>query len=180
MKQPIVILQTSRLILRTTIEADIRHLQQRMFTDREVMRYALGGSPMADADSETFIRQSFTFGPAITGMATLIDASTEDVVGFAGLSPCDSLGAADFEIGFVLARHVWGKGLATEIGEAQLRFGFDQLGCVRLLGLVDPKNAISIRALKKLGMNYVKDVVKPGRSDRQVYNIAVDEWRKQG
>jgi ribosomal-protein-alanine N-acetyltransferase len=126
MKQPIVILQTSRLILRTTIEADIRHLQQRMFIDREVMRYALGGSPMADAD-----------------------ASTEDVVGFAGLSPCDSLGAADFEIGFVLARHVWGKGLATEIGEAQLRFGFDQLGCVRLLGLVDPKNAISIRALKK-------------------------------
>ena len=99
----------------------------------------------------------------------LTEKPTGEVIGFAGLSPCDALGADDFEIGFVLARRAWGRGIATEIGEAQLAFGFEQLKCGRLLGLVDPRNAPSIHALEKLGMRHLETIADPRRGSRSVY-----------
>jgi ribosomal-protein-alanine N-acetyltransferase len=102
-----------------------------------------------------------------------------EIIGFAGLSPCDALRARDFEIGFVPARRVWGKGIATEIGEAQLAFGFGQLKCGRLLGLVDPRNAPSIHALEKLGMRHLETIADPRRGSRNVYVIEAGEWRRR-
>lgn len=177
--EPTVILTTPRLILRTTTDADIPQLQERIFGDRDVMRFAFAGEPMAKDRSESFMRRFFTFGDSLTGIATLTEKPSNEIIGFAGLFSCDALGAEDFEIGFVLARQAWGRGIATEIGEAQLAFGFDRLGCQRLLGLVDPRNAPSIHALTKLGMRYLKDVSDAKRADRSVYIIEAQEWRQR-
>jgi ribosomal-protein-alanine N-acetyltransferase len=172
-----VILSTPRLVLRAASEQDIPILQQRIFSDCEVMRHVFHGVTMPEEKTEQFMRAHFTFGDSLTGIAVLTEKPTGDVIGFAGLFACAALGADDFEIGFVLARHAWGRGIATEIGEAQLAFGFDQLGCSRLLGLVDPRNGPSIRALEKLGLRYLKDVVEPERANRSVYCVEAQEWR---
>jgi ribosomal-protein-alanine N-acetyltransferase len=177
--ETVAILTTPRLILRAAIENDIPTLQERVFGDSDVMRYAFAGVPMAKAEAENFMRAHFTFGDSLTGMATLTERPAGDVIGFAGLLPCGALGADDFEIGFVLARHAWGRGIATEIGEAQLAFGFDRLGCDRLLGLAEPRNAPSIRALGKLGMHYLKDIAEPRRANRSLYIIEAGEWRRR-
>ena len=178
-KQPLVILTTPRLILRAAVEADISILQNLILGDSDVMRFAFSGAPMAGDSAEDFIRRSFTFGGSLTGIAVLTEKPIGEVIGFAGLSPCDALGADDFEIGFVLARRVWGRGIATEIGEAQLAFGFEQLKCGRLLGLVDPRNAPSIHALEKLGMRYLETVADAKRGSRRVYVIEAGEWRRR-
>jgi [ribosomal protein S5]-alanine N-acetyltransferase len=178
-QQLLVILTTPRLILRATLEADISTLQSLIFGDSDVMRFAFSGAPMARDAAEDFMRRFFTFGGSLTGMAVLTEKRTGEVIGFAGLSPCDALGADDFEIGFVLARRAWGKGVATEIGEAQLAFGFEQLKCGRLLGLVDPRNAPSIHALEKLGMRYLKTTADPKRGSRSVYVIEAGEWQRR-
>jgi RimJ/RimL family protein N-acetyltransferase len=178
-KQPHVILKTPRLVLRTAIETDIPMLQARVFGDGEVMRFAFAGVPMAKAEAERFVRSRFAFGDSLTGIATLTESPVGEVIGFAGLVPCDALGADDFEIGFVLARQAWGRGIASEIGEAQLALGFDRLNCRRLLGLVEPQNAVSIRVLEKLGMRYRKDVADPKRANRRVYVIQAEEWRSR-
>jgi len=178
-KQPLVILTTARLILRTAIEEDISALQDLIFGDSDVMRFAFSGAPMAREAAEDFIRRFFTFGSSLTGMAVLTEKPAGEVIGFAGLSPCNALGADDFEIGFVLARRAWGRGIATEIGEAQLAFGFEQLRCGRLLGLVEPRNAPSIHALEKLGMRHVETIADPRRGSRSVYVIEAAEWRRR-
>jgi [ribosomal protein S5]-alanine N-acetyltransferase len=178
-KQPLVILATPRLILRAAAEADISSLHSLIFGDSDVMRLAFSGAPMARDAAEDFIRRFFTFGGSLTGMAVLTEKPAGEIIGFAGLSPCDALGARDFEIGFVLARRVWGKGIATEVGEAQLAFGFEQLKCGRLLGLVDPRNAPSIHALEKLGMRYLETIADPKRGSRSVYAIEAGEWRRR-
>jgi ribosomal-protein-alanine N-acetyltransferase len=170
---------TPRLVLRTTTEADIPILQQRIFSDGDVMRHVFHGVTMGQEKTEQFMRAHFTFGDSLTGIAILTEKPTGDVIGFAGLFACAALGADDFEIGFVLARHAWGRGIATEIGEAQLAFGFDQLGCSRLLGLVDPRNGPSIHALTKLGLRYLKDVAEPRRANRGVYCIEAQQWRNR-
>jgi ribosomal-protein-alanine N-acetyltransferase len=177
-QQPLVILTTPRLILRAAAEKDISVLQDLIFSDSDVMRFAFAGAPIARDAAEGFIRRFFTFGGSPTGMAVLADKPAGEIIGFAGLSPCDALATNDFEIGFVLARRVWGRGIATEIGKAQLAFGFGQLKCSRLLGLVDPRNAPSIHALEKLGMRYLQRIAEPKRGNRSVYVIEAEEWRR--
>jgi len=178
-KQPLVILTTTRLILRAAVEEDIPILQDLILGDSDVMRFAFSGTPMAGDAAEDFIRRFFTFGSSLTGFAVLTEKPAGEVIGFAGLSPCQALGADDFEIGFVLARRAWGRGIATEIGEAQLAFGFDRLKCGRLLGLVDPRNAPSIHALEKLGMRHLETMTDPRRGSRSVYVIEAAEWRRR-
>ena len=178
-KPPVVILTTPRLILRTTTEGDIPVLQERIFGDSDVMRYAFMGVPMEKHRAEAFMRKFFTFGETLTEMAILTERSSGEVIGIAGLFSCDVLGAADFEIGFLLARPFWGRGIATEIGHAQLAFGFDRLKCARLLGLVNPRNTASIHALTKLGMHYLKDVAPDDRPPRAVYLIEAEAWRQR-
>jgi RimJ/RimL family protein N-acetyltransferase len=178
-KQPVVILTTPRLILRTATEQDIPVMQARILGDPEVMRYVFQGVPMTLERAERVMRKFFTFDgvTGVTGISVLADRPTGEIIGFAGLVPCEVLSEADFEIGFVLARDAWGRGFATEIGEAQLAFGFEQLGCRRLLGLVDPRNAPSIHVLQKLGLQYLKDVTEPLRASRSVFCIEADAWR---
>ena len=178
-KQPRVILTTPRLMLRAAVEEDISTLQNLIFGDSEVMRFAFSGAPMAADAAEDFIRRFFTFGGSLTGMAVLTEKPAGEVIGFAGLSPCQALEADDFELGFVLARPAWGRGIATEIGEAQLAFGFEQLKCGRLLGLVEPRNAPSIHALEKLGMSYRATIADSKRGSRSVYVIEAAEWRRR-
>jgi ribosomal-protein-alanine N-acetyltransferase len=145
--------------------------------DPEVMRYVFQGGPMSAETAEQVMRKHFTFGESLTGIAILTERPGVDIIGFAGLFPCDEVDEGDFEIGFVLARDAWGRGIATEIGEAQLAFGFEQLNCRRLLGLADPRNAPSIHALKKLGMRYLRDVEQPPRPNRSVFCIEIEQWR---
>ena len=178
-KQPRVILTTPRLILRTATEPDIKVLWERVLGDSDVMRYVFQGVPMTLERAGQVMQKFFTFGDTLTGIAILTEKSTAEIVGFAGLFPCAALGADDFEIGFVLSRQSWGRGIATEIGEAQLGFGFEQLNCSRLLGLADPQNGPSIHALKKLGMRYLNDITEPGRPNRSVFCLEVAEWRRR-
>ena len=175
-KQPVVILTTPRLILRAATEPDIPIMWERILGDGDVMRYVFHG-PMSKETAEEVMRKFFTFGDSLTGIAILTERPAGDIIGFAGLFPCEVLGVEDLEIGFVLARHAWGRGIATEIGEAQLKFGFEQLNCRRLLGLADPQNKPSIHALQKLGMRYLRDAVEPGRANRSVFCIEIDAWR---
>jgi RimJ/RimL family protein N-acetyltransferase len=176
---PRVILTTPRLILRTATEQDIPVMHQRVLGDAEVMRYLFQGVAMTLERAAEVMRKFFTFGESLTGIAILAEKPAGELIGFAGVFPTEALGVSDFEIGFVLARGAWGRGIATEIGEAQLAFGFEQLNCQRLLGLVDPQNGPSIHALEKLGMRYLKDVVEPGRANRSVFSIESEAWRKR-
>ncbi len=177
-KQPTIILTTPRLILRTAIDQDIQLMHARIFGDAEVMRYVFQGGPMTEERAAHVMRSFFTFGDSLTGIAILAEETPENIIGFAGLFPCQVLGADDFEIGFVLARSAWGRGIATEIGEAQLAFGFEKLKLGRLLGLADPRNQPSIRALQKLGLRYLKDATEPGRALRSVFCIESRDWRE--
>src|SRR5665213_1812666 len=111
-KQPVVILTTPRLILRAATEADIPIMWERILGDGDVMRYVFHG-PMSKEAAEEVMRKFFTFSDSLTGIAILTERPAGDIIGFAGLFPCEALAAEDLEIGFVLARDAWGSGSGT-------------------------------------------------------------------
>jgi RimJ/RimL family protein N-acetyltransferase len=124
---------------------------------------------MSQPQSKEFIDRNFDHDASGKGFAVLVEQATGQLIGFAGLLPCDVLGTPDYEIGVVLRRSAWGRGYATEIGRGQLEYGFRAFGLQRLLAQVSPQNNASIAVLKKIGMKFHSSVLNSERGDRQVY-----------
>lgn len=61
---------------------------------------------------------------------------------------------ADWEIGYWIAKPVWGKGFGTEIGAAMVRFACDELKARRVIAGHYADNPASGRILEKLGFAY--------------------------
>jgi len=143
------VLATPRMVLRAVVERDILQLHRKVFSVPDVMIWAFGGEVLSFAETERFIHARFNFDAAPTGLCVLADRASDEVIGLAGLTPCHALADDDLEFGFVFSRDAWGRGLATEIGRAQIALGIEQLGRTRMLALVSTQNAASIRALEK-------------------------------
>ena len=71
----------------------------------------------------------------------------------------------DADFGFLVAASCRGTGIAQEVCEALLRYGFECLGFLRVSADADPRNGASIRLLQKLGFTAV------GRADGKIFFI---------
>ncbi len=54
-------------------------------------------------------------------------------------------------LAFYIARDYWGRGLATEAGQAFVRFGFEELKLERIVATIDVRNEASGHILQMLG-----------------------------
>jgi hypothetical protein len=54
-----------------------------------------------------------------------------------------------------------GQGLATEAGAASIRYGFEQLGVRRIVGICTPENAPSRTVMTRLGLCRIRDLHDP-------------------
>jgi RimJ/RimL family protein N-acetyltransferase len=55
------------------------------------------------------------------------------------------------EVGYLLGKSWWGRGYASEAARAAMDWAFRERGFDRLLSLIDPDNAASIRVAERLG-----------------------------
>jgi RimJ/RimL family protein N-acetyltransferase len=126
-------------------------------SDPEVMEH-LGG-PMAfglAAEMSARIGDHWeTFG---FGLWACLDG--DECVGFSGAcrpGPHWSAFADEVEIGWRLARHVWGRGFATEGARLALPAVAEHLGLERVIAYVTPPNLRSRAVVARLGMERVGD-----------------------
>ena len=95
-----------------------------------------------------------------TGLWAVVRKSTGDVIGYCGLTNFPDIdGQPEIEIGFRLKNQHWGNGYATEAAIVVRDLAFNQFGITRLVGMVDPRNAASIRVVDKLRMKFEKKVM---------------------
>jgi RimJ/RimL family protein N-acetyltransferase len=80
-------------------------------------------------------------------------------------------GSRDVEIGWRLRRDAWGRGLATEGALAAREHAFGELGLARLVALVHPENAASIRVVGKLGMTLERERISRHGTPVLVYAL---------
>jgi RimJ/RimL family protein N-acetyltransferase len=133
-----------------------------VFCDEDVMRFSDGVKTREWVD--TWLRachelyQSWGYGPY-----ALVEKGSQAVIGYCGLFFFPDIGGqAEVEIGYRLARAVWGRGYATEAAKAVHDYAFTVLGIKRLIAIIDPSNIASIRVAKKIGMLYEKEVMLQG------------------
>jgi RimJ/RimL family protein N-acetyltransferase len=58
----------------------------------------------------------------------------------------------EVEVGYRLLHEAWGRGFATEGASELVRYGLDDLGLHRIVGLTHRDNAASQRVLQKAGL----------------------------
>ena len=90
-------------------------------------------------------------------------------------------GLARAELGYSLARPLWGRGLTTEAARAVITYGFESLGLVRIQAYADICNEASWRAMEKLGMQREgvlrsNRLVRGARVDDVLYAVLREEW----
>ncbi len=154
-------LRTERLIFDTWRSADWEAFRP-IATDPEVLRYINGGVPWTDAEIQYFVnRQALLYSSRGFCRWKLIEAATGELIGFCGAGIWRD--AADPEIGWWLARHRWGRGLATEAARAALRDAFERVGLDRVISVAMPGNTASIGVMKKIGLKFDAEFESDGR-----------------
>ncbi len=150
MKDPHDALTTDRLTLRrfTLEEFDLLH---RLQSDPEVMRYVGGTKTRAQTEAmlKTRILEYYERFPGLGTWATL-ERETGACIGIHLLNHIQ--GESYIQVGYVLFSQYWGRGYATEMSIAILRYGFRTLGLPEIFAITDRPNVASQRVLLKAGL----------------------------
>ena len=93
-------------------------------------------------------------------------AETGERIGMCGLVKRDGLDDAD--IGFAFLPAWRGRGFAEEAARAVLAHAREDLGLGRIVAIVSPRNAPSIRLLEKIGMRSAGKVKLPRDGDEEI------------
>jgi len=107
-------------------------------------------------------------------------------IGFVGLHevPAYLTFAPSVEVGWRLAREVWGLGYATEAASTSLAFAFEQLDLLEVVSMTSALNQRSRRVMERLGMHrdpeddFDHPKVPEGHSLRPhvLYRLKATEW----
>ncbi|WCB92804.1 Acetyltransferase [Baekduia alba] len=172
--------ETERLLLRRWRVED-RATLAAINADPEVMRWIGSGHVLGRGLSDDLIARFEAEwderGFGLWAVAWKDDPASE-ALGFCGLTMPSFLPAVlpAAEVGWRLARDVWGRGVATEAARAALAFGFSRERALReVVAVVAPENARSLRVIDKLGMTPRPDRYHAGARRRvRVFGVLAD------
>lgn len=144
---------TKRLILREFQLTD-RQVLHGYASDADLVKYMPWGPNDNKATNEFFTRnfKMQTENPRRIYDFAITEKSTGDFLGSGGVI----LRANNSEfatIGYILKRSAHGKGYATEMAQALLKFGFENLKLHRIAATCDSENTASYRVMEKIGMS---------------------------
>ena len=147
--------------------------------DPRVMRYIGSGHASTREQVDAVMRRlprAYALYPGLgTWRATRRDNG--DFIGWFALKYIP--GTAEVEVGYRLRYGAWGHGYATEGARELVRYGFDDLGLHRIVGVTHPENFASQQVLLKAGLT---DVGWGHYYDRlvRVFEAVQDEaWQPQ-
>lgn len=158
-----MVLSTARLHLARWQPEDEEALRP-IATDPEVMRYITGGIPWTDEYLRDFIQRQIRNAEernfCMWKLLLRDPAGPGRMAGLCGLQPL--AGTEEIEIGWWLARDLWGRGLATEAARAALDHAWTRAGLSRVVAVAMAENTASRHVMEKLGMRYERDTVHKG------------------
>jgi [ribosomal protein S5]-alanine N-acetyltransferase len=168
-------LETERLILRKMVLNDAEAVFA-YASNSEVSRYTLWETHRSIEDSRAFLEfatQKYENGGEPDW--GIVYRGNGCLVGACGLVNWEAEHARA-EVGFVLSREYWGRGLMSEAVRAILRFGFERMNLNRIEARCIAENAASARVMEKAGMVYEgtlrqREYIKGAYRDIKLYAI---------
>jgi RimJ/RimL family protein N-acetyltransferase len=145
-----------------------------LLTDPGFLRFIGDRGVRTLDDARRYIDERFLASYALNGFGLYAALRKEDgaVVGMCGLVKRDGL--EDVDVGFALLPGHRGRGYAIEGASAVLDLARNAFGLNRIVAIVNPDNADSIRVLERLGMTYERKLrLHEGAPELSVYGISL-------
>jgi ribosomal-protein-alanine N-acetyltransferase len=175
-------LETERLLLRK-MRLDDAEAMFAYASDPEVTRYVLWDTHRSVEDSEEFLRQATEgYERGDFGGWGVVLKDSGAFIGTCGLDAGYAPEHARAELGYVLSREHWGRGLMSEAVREVIRFGFERLELNRMEARCIAANTASARVMEKAGMTYEgtlreREFIKGAYRDMKLYSILKREYR---
>lgn len=174
------ILETERLILRKVTLKDIEDMYL-YGSDEEVSKYVTWDTHKTISDTKGFVE--FVLNKyknkqvAPWGIEYKENGNFIGTIDFVWWQPNHKTA----EIGYVISKDYWGKGLTTEAVKEIVRFGFNQMDLVRIQARCFVENIGSSRVMEKSGMKFEGIIrkgmfVKGKHQDLKIYSILKEEF----
>jgi len=168
--------ETERLILRKPCMEDAPAIFTSYAQDTEVTRY-MTWSPHKNIE-ETYGHMQITLKLWEDGSAysfAIVLKESNSLIGMIAMHP----DGFKVEIGYVLARAYWGKGIVTEAARAVTNWLLEQPDIYRVFATCDVENLASARVMEKVGMmregilrrNTIRSNVSDEPRDTFIYSI---------
>jgi RimJ/RimL family protein N-acetyltransferase len=170
-----------RVRLRLVERTDLQELLL-VHCDDEVTRFLPYKTWQAMTDAEQWYERAMTRHDARTALQfVIVEQAAQRVAGTCLLfNPVEESRRA--EVGYVLGRRDWGRGLMGEALTLLLDLAFGPLQLRRLEAEVDPRNTASNRLALRLGFTREgtlrrRWLTKGEEKDTHIYGLLVDEWQ---
>jgi RimJ/RimL family protein N-acetyltransferase len=164
-----VYLETPRTFMREILGNDFDFLL-RMTSDAEVMRYY--PRPYTERDVRDFIdRMRARYRDDGCGLWLLVDRESGEPLGRVGLMRMPVNGVDEFEVGYMVHRPFWRRGLASEAALAVRDYAFQERKLPRVVSLIRPENDPSQGVARKMGMEVAGRTEMAG-FEHLVYSVA--------
>ena len=177
----IPVLTTDRLVLRPFVLEDLAELAV-IHAEASFWWYPLRAGMTTEQTTGFLVRTIERYETDGFGIEAAIDRESGAMVGWAGLAVPHFLPEVlpAVEVGWRLSRSVWGRGLATEAGEAAVRWGFTGGGLDRIVSIFEPENVASGKVMEHLGMTPYLTTTHPERGETIVVTeLTRDDWRER-
>ena len=176
-----------------TIEAErvrLRHLEQsdadalfEIFSDREALRFWSFPPYTQRAEAEKLLAEIHEhFRQKSLFQWGIASKSDDKIIGTSTLFRLDDQ-SRRAEIGYILNRRYWGKGLAVEALTALLDFAFEKMNLHRIEVDIEPRNAASVKTIERLGFQregYLRErwIVGGEIQNSLFYGLLRSDWEK--
>lgn len=162
------ILETSRLVLREMSQGDLDFVAS-MLADPEVMRFY--PKCFSREESKAWLRRQLDrYELHGYGLWLAVDKTTGNPVGQVGLTAQKVEGVEEPEIGYLIHRSCWRRGLASEAAAGTRDYAFHVLDKPRVISLIRPQNLPSQGVARKIGMQCENRLVKHANLDHFVFS----------
>jgi RimJ/RimL family protein N-acetyltransferase len=96
------------------------------------------------------------------GLWIFYSSSTGDFIGYGGIKHAVVEDKDEIELAYAVSSAHWNKGFATEMSEAALKVGFEELHLERIVAFTLPHNTGSRSVMEHCGFTYERDIVHAG------------------
>lgn len=152
-------LQTERLILRRFVESDAEAMFQNWASSAENLAYVTWDPHSNVEITQNSIRNwvASYVNPNYYKWAICLKEDPELVIGDISIVEMNE-DDSNCEIGYVLGKAYWGRGIMTDALKAVLDFCFTQAGFQKVKARYASLNLASGRVMEKAGMSYLKTI----------------------
>ena len=143
---------SKRLGFRLIEDTDFNALKE-LDMDPEVRAQFPEGILTSEQIKERISKNKLSFNENGFGDFAAVDLESGQFVGRAGFAPIEG---GEIEVGYVLLRQFWSRGLAQESLRALLNWARENLDIPRIVAYAPKQHSASFNVMKKSGMQYFK------------------------